>query len=127
MKVCIIRSCVESFRLYEVKDERHAQAFLESVSLTNEDALPLGERVAALQDVEAGSHLPAGVKLGPGGSREISFVSKKKGKYQEDDEDRENRRNKRGVQSLGLKPTNYERSRGRGRGNRGRGRGRGRH
>ncbi|XP_057548925.1 uncharacterized protein LOC130827271 [Amaranthus tricolor] len=114
-------------RLYEVKDERHAQAFLESVSLTNEDALPLGERVAALQDVEAGSHLPAGVKLGPGGSREISFVSKKKGKYQEDDEDRENRRNKRGVQSLGLKPTNYERSRGRGRGNRGRGRGRGRH
>ncbi|CAO2831618.1 unnamed protein product [Amaranthus hypochondriacus] len=114
-------------RLYEVKDERHAQAFLESVSLTNEDALPLGERVAALQDVEAGSRLPAGVKLGPGGSREISFVSKKKGKYQEDEEDRETRRNKRGVQSLGLKPTNYERrSRGGGRGNRGRGRGRGR-
>ena len=38
-----------SFRLYEVKDERHAEAFLRSVSLAKEDALPLGERVAALE------------------------------------------------------------------------------
>lgn len=112
------------FRLYEVKDERHAQAFFDSVSLAKEDALPLGERVAALQDEEMASRLPTGVKVGPGGSREISFVSRNKAKYEEDDKDA--RRNKRGVQSLGLKPTNYEkRSRGGGRGNRGGGGGRG--
>ncbi|KMT15164.1 hypothetical protein BVRB_3g062780 [Beta vulgaris subsp. vulgaris] len=113
-------------RLYEVKDERHAQAFFDSVSLAKEDALPLGERVAALQDEEMASRLPTGVKVGPGGSREISFVSRNKAQYQEDEDDKDARRNKRGVQSLGLKPTNYEkRSRGGGRGNRGGGGGRG--
>ncbi|KNA06837.1 hypothetical protein SOVF_177380 [Spinacia oleracea] len=123
-------------RLYEVKDERHAQAFLDSVSLADVDALPLGERVAALQDDEIASRLPSGVKVGRGGSREISFVSRSKAKYREDDDGKDARRNKRGVQSLGLKPTNYERrsrggrgggrgGRGGGRGSRGRGRGRG--
>ncbi|KAK9671224.1 hypothetical protein RND81_12G014400 [Saponaria officinalis] len=110
-------------RLYEVKDERHAQAFLESVSFANEDALPLGERVAALGDKQKASH--TSVKVGPGGSREISFVSKSKAKYKEDDDDEDPRRSKRGVHSLGLKPTSYEKRMG-GRGNRGRGRGRGR-
>ncbi|XP_043710088.1 uncharacterized protein LOC122658985 [Telopea speciosissima] len=37
-------------RLYKVKDERHAEAFWNHVSLAKEDALPLGERMAALQD-----------------------------------------------------------------------------
>ncbi|KAK9740728.1 hypothetical protein RND81_03G056000 [Saponaria officinalis] len=110
-------------RLYEVKDERHAQPFLESVSLANEDALPLGERVAALGDKQKASH--TSVKVGPGGSREISFVSKSKAKYKEDDDDEDPRHSKRGVHSLGLKPTSYEKRMG-GRGNRGRGRGRGR-
>ncbi|KAL2895876.1 Nucleolar protein 10 [Bienertia sinuspersici] len=118
-------------RLYEVKDERHAQAFFNSVSLEKEDALPLGERVAALPEEQPSSRVPKGVKVGPGGSREISFVSRSRAKYQEDEDDKDARRKKRGVQSLGLKPTNYERrSRGgrggRGRGNCGRGRGRGR-
>ncbi|KAK9740726.1 hypothetical protein RND81_03G055800 [Saponaria officinalis] len=110
-------------RLYEVKDERHAQAFLESVSLANEDALPLGERVAALGDKQKASR--TSIKVGPGGSREISFVSKSKAKYKEDDDDEDPRRSKRGVHSLGLKPTSYEKRMG-GRGNRGRGRGGGR-
>ncbi|KAK9740743.1 hypothetical protein RND81_03G057300 [Saponaria officinalis] len=110
---------------FQVKDERHAQAFLESVSLANEDALSLGERVAALGDKLKASH--TSVKMGPGGSREISFVSKRKAKYKEDDDDEDPRRSKikRGVHSLGLKPTSYEKRMG-GRGNRGRGRGRGR-
>lgn len=112
-------------RLYEVKDERHAQAFFENISLAKEDALPLGERVAAMQDKQKASRFPTGVNVGPGGSREISFVSRSKAAYKEDEGDEQPWRNKRGVRSLGLKPTNYEvRSRG-GRGNRGRGRGRG--
>lgn len=114
-------------RLHEVKDERHAQAFFDSVSLAKEDALPIGERVAALQDEPAASRVPSGVKVGRGGSREISFISRSKAKYQEDEDDKESRRNKRGVQSLGLKPTSYERRSRGGRGSRGRGRGRGRH
>ncbi|KAJ8498824.1 hypothetical protein OPV22_009376 [Ensete ventricosum] len=35
-------------RIYEVKDECHAEAFLRSVSVAV-DALPLGERIAALK------------------------------------------------------------------------------
>ncbi|KAK9091762.1 hypothetical protein Sjap_024939 [Stephania japonica] len=34
-------------RLFEVKDERHAEAFWNRTSLAEEDALPLGERVAS--------------------------------------------------------------------------------
>uniref|UniRef100_A0A803KXH6 Nucleolar protein 10 n=1 Tax=Chenopodium quinoa TaxID=63459 RepID=A0A803KXH6_CHEQI len=78
-------------RFYEVKDERHAQAFLESVSLANEDALPLGERVAALHDDNRASRLHGDVKVGRGGSREISFVSRSKAKYQEDEDNKDPR------------------------------------
>uniref|UniRef100_A0A803M631 Nucleolar protein 10 n=1 Tax=Chenopodium quinoa TaxID=63459 RepID=A0A803M631_CHEQI len=78
-------------RLYEVKDERHAQAFLENVSLANEDALPLGERVAALHDDQRASRLHGDVKVGRGGSREISFVSRSKAKYQEDEDNKDPR------------------------------------
>lgn len=119
-------------RLHEVKDERHAEAFFNRVSLAKEDALPLGERVAALTNLQQASRSMNKVKSGPGGSREISFVSRSSAKYKEDEEeDKEERRVKRrGMQSLGLKPDRSGpsgfRGRGRGRGgSRGRGRGRG--
>ncbi|KAL4644129.1 hypothetical protein ACB098_02G120800 [Castanea mollissima] len=117
-------------RLHEVKDERHAEAFWNDVSLAKEDKLPIGERVAALKHDHRPSGIPSDIKVGPGGSREISFVSRSSAKYKEDDEDREQHRGKkRGVQSLGLKP-DRPRFGGRGRGGRGRGgggnRGRGR-
>ncbi|KAF2314635.1 hypothetical protein GH714_028121 [Hevea brasiliensis] len=67
-------------RLYEVKDERHAEAFWNRVSLAKEDSLPLGERVAALGDDWQTSGLPNNVKLGPGGSREISFITRSSAK-----------------------------------------------
>uniref|UniRef100_A0A5B7AG30 Putative nucleolar protein 10 n=1 Tax=Davidia involucrata TaxID=16924 RepID=A0A5B7AG30_DAVIN len=118
-------------RLYEVKDERHAEAFWNRVSLAKEDSLPLGERVAALTYEGQASGTLNDVKLGPGGSREISFISRSSAKYKEDEEDKEARHEKRrGVQSLGPKPgrsgfRGRGRGRGRGRSN-GNGRGRGR-
>lgn len=128
-------------RLFEVKDERHADAFFNDASLANEDALPLGERVAALRDNNhRGSRFGKDVKVGPGGSREISFKARSSARYKEDDDDGEDRRGKRrGVHSLGLKgppPSSGFRGGGRGGGRerggrgggggRGRGRGRGR-
>lgn len=118
--------------MYEVKDERHAEAFWSDVSLAKEDMLPIGERVAALKADRQPSGIPSGVKFGPGGSREISFTSRSLARYKEDDEDKDRPRGKkRGVQSLGLKPDTSSRFGGRGRGrgrgrNRGRGRSRGR-
>ncbi|KAL8162958.1 hypothetical protein V2J09_014447 [Rumex salicifolius] len=123
-------------RLFEVKDERHADAFFKGASLAREDALPLGERVAALRDNHhhQGSRLGRGVKVGPGGSREISFTARSSGRRNKDDyndDDEEERRGKRrGVQSLGFKggpPSGGFRGGGsRGRGGRGGGsRGRG--
>ncbi|KAI3443172.1 WD_REPEATS_REGION domain-containing protein [Psidium guajava] len=118
-------------RLYEVKDERHAEAFFNRVSLAKEDSLPLGERVAALQHGQRTPGAPNDVRLGPGGSREISFISRSSAKYVEDVDDRDGRHEKRrGIQSLGLKldkrgfPGRGRGPRGRGRGPRGRGRGR---
>ncbi|XP_027175939.1 nucleolar protein 10 [Coffea eugenioides] len=118
-------------RLYEVKDERHAEAFSNSRSLAKEDSLSLGERAAAMANI---SRDASGVKVGAGGSREISFISRSKAKYKEYDEDEERLPQKRrGVQSLKLKPDRSSfrgrgrgGSRGRGGGSRGRGRGRGR-
>ncbi|CAN6166404.1 unnamed protein product [Urochloa humidicola] len=130
-------------RLYEVKDERHAEAFLKSVSLSNEDAVPLEDRIAALEKQQKSKSLDA-VKYGPGGSREISFISRsgrrhKEEEFPSDDEGPKDFK-RRGVQSLGLKQGKAEfymfggtgsrgRGGGRGRGGRrrgGRGRGRGR-
>ncbi|WCJ27307.1 Nucleolar protein 10 [Euphorbia peplus] len=113
-------------RLYEVKDGRHAEAFSNSVSLRKEESLPIGERVAAL-GVHRKPYGPSkNIKFGPGGSREISFISRSKSKYKEDEEDNESQGGKkRGVQSLGLTSGNSGGFRGRGRGNRGGGRGRG--
>nr|POE85782.1 nucleolar protein 10 [Quercus suber] len=88
-------------RLHEVKDERHAEAFWNDVSLAKEDKLPIGERVAALKHDHRPSGIPSDIKVGPGGSREISFVSRSSAKYKEDDEDREQHRGKkRGAKSL---------------------------
>ncbi|KAJ6805235.1 nucleolar protein 10 [Iris pallida] len=117
-------------RLYEVKDQRHAEAFWNSVSLAEEDALPLGERVALQEKQQAFGAPRNDVKVGPGGSREISFVSRRFEKFKDDDEPREGKR--RGIQPLGLKPDKSEfysrggRGGGRGRGGGGRGRSRGR-
>ncbi|CAI9285291.1 unnamed protein product [Lactuca saligna] len=116
-------------RLYEVKDERHAEAFGNRRSLAKEDALPLEERVKALANRNQGSSALNKIKSGPGGSREISFISRSKGKYKEDefddhddhDDDGFNHREKRrGVHSLGLK-SDRGGFQGRGRGGRGRG------
>ncbi|KAG5582726.1 hypothetical protein H5410_053353 [Solanum commersonii] len=117
-------------RMYEVKDDRHAEAFSNHLSLAKEDALSLGERVAGLSNGRA-SHDMNNFKVGPGGSREVSFFSRSSAKYVEDDGEKETRTEKRrGVQSLKLKPERSgfqgSGSRGRGRGGRGRGMGRGR-
>ncbi|XP_057735437.1 uncharacterized protein LOC130950854 [Arachis stenosperma] len=111
-------------RMYEVKNEQHAEAFWSQKSLAGEESLPMGDRVAALKDQQYSRSVPNGVKQGPGGSREITFTARSKAKYREDDEDQEKPHQKRrGVQSLGLKPPRGGGFRGRGnRGNRGNGR-----
>ncbi|GFP81275.1 nucleolar protein 10 [Phtheirospermum japonicum] len=107
-------------RLYEVKDNRHAEAFWNSKSLANEESLPLGERAALRKQQESSKDVV--VKHGQGGSREISFKPRSSAKYKEyDDEDEGARPGKRrGVESLKLPGV-----RGRGRGGRGGFRGRG--
>lgn len=114
--------------MYEIKNEQHAEAFWSRKSLAAEESLPMGDRVAALKDDQKISHIPRGVKLGPGGSREITFTSRSKATYKDDDDDKDaGPQKKRGVQSLGLKShgsgfNGRGRGRGRGRGNRGNGR-----
>ena len=124
-------NCFLPFRLYEVKDDRHAEAFLNSVSLGGEEALPLGDRVAAL-DRQRNSRTLDKVKYGPGGSREISFIARgSRRRNEEDDEHSEDEptgNKRRSAQSLGLKQGKAEfylfgGSRGRGGGGGGRGRG----
>lgn len=122
-------------KLYEVKDERHAEAFWSNLSLAKEDSLSLAER-AALRNTEGGRYAHGDVKVGRGGSREITFTAKSSARYREDDEDKETPyQKKRGVQSLKLQPDRSSfrgrggrhgrgGNRGRGRGGRGRGRGR---
>lgn len=115
------------YRLYEVKDERHAEAFRNRKSLAKEDALPLEERIKALENNKSSNGFNK-VKAGPGGSREISFIARSKAKYEDDDYDNDDnpREKRRGVQSLGLKSDRsgfQGRGRGGGRGGGGRGRG----
>ena len=139
-------------RLYEAKDERHAQAFINKVSLKAERSRPLEERV------DSGGYKPKGRRdsffeeeetvRGHGGSRQLSFVPRGgsggsrgrggraggRGGYGGRDGGRfggagDRDFKKRGVQSLGLKSDNGyggRGGRGGGRGFRGRGRGRGR-
>ncbi|XP_031281010.1 nucleolar protein 10-like [Pistacia vera] len=87
--------------MFEIKQ---SEAFWNRVSLAKEDALPMGERLKALQNDRQASGLPSDVKLGPGGWREISFITRNSTKYEEDKEDKEAHHVKRrGIQSLGLK------------------------
>ena len=84
-----------------MKDEQHAEAFWNRVSLAKKDALPLGERVTALHH---NSQIRNDVKLGHGGSREISFITRSSSKYEEDEVLEIPHQKKKGIQSLGLKP-----------------------
>lgn len=110
-------------RLYEVKDERHAEAFLNSASLSNEDSVPIEDRIAALEKQQNSKALEK-VKYGPGGSREISFISRSGRRHKEEspsDDEGPNDFKRRGVQALGLKQGKAEfymfgGNRGRGRG-----------
>ncbi|XP_075512811.1 uncharacterized protein LOC142548404 [Primulina tabacum] len=87
-------------RFYEVKDNRHAEAFRNRESLGQEEFLPLEERLALRKQRE---DVSKSVKHGQGGSREISFNPRSSKKYMESDEDDEGRPGKRrGVQSLKL-------------------------
>ncbi|KAF3788508.1 Nucleolar protein 10 [Nymphaea thermarum] len=128
------RRAARAPRLYEVKDARHAEAFWSGTSLSKEEALSMEERVAALEN--QAQNEAATVKKGPGGSREMSFIAKSRGKRDPEDDEPEEKR--RGTESLGLKPDseefhhrhkrggkNWSRGRSKTRG-RGRGRGRGR-
>ncbi|KAJ6778856.1 hypothetical protein OIU74_002609 [Salix koriyanagi] len=109
-------------RLYEVKDERHAEAFWNRESLADEDSLPLGERAATLGD-NLQTSARNNIKFGPGGSREISFNTRSSAIYKEDGDDKDVQREKRrGIQSLGLKSGSGFRGNRRGGGGRGRGR-----
>ncbi|KAJ0246784.1 Embryo sac development arrest 7 [Hirschfeldia incana] len=96
-------------KLFEVKDERHAEAFHHRRSLAKEDSLPMGERVKALENRRGNFGAAKDVKFGPGGSRELSFNARRSSTYKEDREDRDDedgdgqRNKRRGVQSLGLK------------------------
>ncbi|XP_022933434.1 nucleolar protein 10 [Cucurbita moschata] len=117
-------------KLYEVKDEKHAEAFWNSVSLAKEERLTMEERIAAMGDNKQGSGILNEVKLGPGGSREISFKPRSSAKYMEDDDDEGPRKKNRSAEFYGPK-ANKSGSRGGmrhgssiGGNNRGRGRGR---
>uniref|UniRef100_A0A7N0UV27 Nucleolar protein 10 n=1 Tax=Kalanchoe fedtschenkoi TaxID=63787 RepID=A0A7N0UV27_KALFE len=114
--------------LYEVKDEKHLEAYWNNQSLAEEEALTMEERAQALQ---AKASAVQGVKFGAGGSREITFVPKRKSKYDVDEDEQENgREDRRGIKSLRMNQDGSDfsgRGRGRGgRGNRGGGRGGGR-
>lgn len=130
VNIAVCLTVLQNFRMYEIKDERHKEAFSNHCSLAKEDALSLGERVAALPNDRA-SHDMSNIKVGPGGSREVSFFARSSAKYVEDEGEKETRtERRRGVQSLKLKPDrsgfHWSGSRGQGRGARGRGMGRGR-
>lgn len=114
-------------RLYEVKDERHAEAFWNRVSLAKENRLTMEERVAAMGDNKRDSGILNEVKLGPGGSREISFRPRSSARYKEDDDDEGPRKkNMRSAEFAGSKGKSGARGRMRPGQSRGRGRGRGR-
>ncbi|CAH8392149.1 unnamed protein product [Eruca vesicaria subsp. sativa] len=84
-------------KLFEVKDERHAEAFHNRRSLAKEDSLTMGERVKAMENQRGNFGASKDVKFGPGGSREMSFNARSSSTYKEDrdDEDGDGQRNKR--------------------------------
>lgn len=84
-----------------MKDERHAEAFLKNLSLAKEDALSLGERVAALENQGNGARTE--VKMGRGGSREMTFVKRNYSKNNGREDEGARELKKRSIKSLGLK------------------------
>uniref|UniRef100_A0A9I9DI69 Nucleolar protein 10 n=1 Tax=Cucumis melo TaxID=3656 RepID=A0A9I9DI69_CUCME len=112
-------------KLYEVKDERHAEAFWNRVSLAKEDRLTMEEKIAAIGDNKQDSGILNEVKSGPGGSREISFKPRSSARYKEDDDDEGPRKkNWRSTEFSGPhanKSGSQGHSRGRGGNSRGRG------
>lgn len=140
-------------RLYEAKDEAHAQAFKNKVSLKAQRSRPLEERLAAggFKSRGRGDSFFEGEEIvrGHGGSRQLSFIPRsgtehgvsrgrggRGGRDGARDSNASNRDfKKRGIQSLSLKSDRPYGGRG-GRGSsggrggpggfRGRGRGRGR-
>lgn len=96
-------------RFYEAKDEVHADAFRNRISLAREHALPLEERIS----ISEKSWLDKpGKRKGQGGGREISFRSESEGRGHST----KPLSKKRGVQSLGLKNPNTKFTGLRGRG-----------
>ncbi|XP_042060684.1 nucleolar protein 10-like [Salvia splendens] len=106
-------------RFYEVKDNRHAEAFWNDESLADEESLPMGERAAQTKPQQGSKDV---VKYGQGGSREISFKARSSAKAKEyDDIEEAHPEKRRGVQSLKLPGGSGRGSHGRGGGFRGRG------
>eukprot|EP00850_Spirogloea_muscicola_P014821 SM000109S14135 [mRNA] locus=s109:19278:23306:- [translate_table: standard] len=101
-------------RLYEARDEAHAAAYRNATSLAGQRSMELAERVA---QAELGR---SAVAAKGGGSREISFTSRRKhgrsqGEREQEDTVRKAVKPRRGIAALGLQ----SRSAG-GRGGRGR-------
>ncbi|PWA55418.1 glycoside hydrolase superfamily [Artemisia annua] len=107
--------------LYEVKDERHAEAFNNRKSLAKEDALPLEERVKALSNSES-SNCFNKVKAGQEDREKFHLYLEAKRsmrpmirvmkmtthvKKEGSDEDDDLREKRRGIQSLGLKSNSW--------------------
>jgi ribosome biogenesis protein ENP2 len=91
-------------RFYEVKDEAHADAFRNKVSLAKEHSLPLEKRVSV---EENNASWKVRNKFQAGG-RQVSFRAESGHK----DQSSKDLIKKRGIRSLGLKSN----TRGRGRG-----------
>lgn len=122
---------LQIYRLFEVKDQRHLEAFRRDESLAGEEALTMEERAQAFKEKASA---PQAVKFGAGGSREMSFIPKRNSKYKEDDGADVQENGRRGIKSLRMNQDGSDfgnggrgsGSRGRGRNSRGGGRGGGR-
>ncbi|MCO5576347.1 hypothetical protein L7F22_030156 [Adiantum nelumboides] len=90
-------------RFYEVKDDVHADAFRNKVSLMAEKKLPLEERISMAHNRNTNDHSNWKFKSkGQGGGREISFEMRSGAKGHS----AKSPNKKRGIQSLGLKNGN---------------------
>ncbi|MCO5549232.1 hypothetical protein L7F22_002699 [Adiantum nelumboides] len=90
-------------RFYEVKDDVHADAFRNKVSLMAEKKLPLEERISMAHNRNTNDHSDWKFKSkGQGGGREISFKMRSGAKGHS----AKSPNKKRGIQSLGLKNGN---------------------
>lgn len=99
-------------RFYEVKDDVHADAFRNKVSLITEQRLPLEERISMAEKRGLNNQSNWKVKRKGQGGREISFHTESGVKSHS----MKHSNKKRGVQSLGLRNPNTKFAGGRGRG-----------